>query len=410
MTSMNDVNIETGKVEVEVFTKTDAALSILREKYAKGKLPDVNTPDGYEFVKAGVKELTTYRTSLDKERQRIKAPYLEAGRIIDAEAKRITGELVAIEEPLKAMKKEVDDREKRQKEERLARLRAKIADMTSHVEKARGRDSAEIAEMIETVDAIDTQADFYELTEEAVRAQADTLDKLGAMYSDRIQFEQAEAARKEAEEKARAQAQAQRITERLNTLRMMPMEMMGKPADEIRAKLGSLKKYAPPADEFGDRLQEAHEAQDKVIEQLQTMLTQAEQLEEAQAAESRRMDEQLQRDMAATRPAVEERMTDPGPGCEVPKHYGVDMASGPDKTVEHVVSSTACDDQLADDPEAPGVDSRIPSDEMVSVEERIQQHGENADLLQAISDWCDKWEVSTDASLELGEIIEKYLK
>jgi hypothetical protein len=44
-------------------------------------------------------ELRTYRVELEKKRVEIKAPVLDRGRLIDAEAHRITVELLALEEP-----------------------------------------------------------------------------------------------------------------------------------------------------------------------------------------------------------------------------------------------------------------------------------------------------------------------
>lgn len=358
MTSMNDVDIENGKVQVELFNQTEAALAILREDYAE--VPNFKTKTGYEEGKQALSKIVKYRTDLEKCRKRIKAPYLQAGQIIDAEAKRITAELTKLENPLALAKKEVDDHEKRMKEQRLQKLRTKIDDMRAWVDKARNQTSADVAEMIEVVDAINTQEDFYELTEEAVQAQADTLEKLGAIYSDRIQFEQAEQARKEAEEKQRAQEAANRINDRIQKLRMIPMDFMGKSAAEIRAKLQSLEGYAPPVTEFGDRLADAQDAQSTVIEQLQTMLTQAEQLEEAKAAESRRMDEQLQRDIQATTPGMtqEEAERKSGTGVESRERESADTKVEPETTHTTDASPSQLMDAMAEIPGAVSGDKK----------------------------------------------------
>lgn len=281
MTSLNEVNIETGKVEVEVFNKTEAALAELRERY--GVVPSLDTEEGYNFVKDGLKELVSLRTSLDAERKRIKQPYLDAGRIIDAEAKRITEALVELETPMKDAKKEFDDREKRMKEERLARLRTKIEGIRSWVVRARNQQSATIAEMIEEVDSIDTAEDFFELSKEAAEAKNETLERLNEMYTERLAFERSEQERKQAEEARKAMELQQQIGDRINKLRMIPMDLMGKKAAEILAKIASLRNYEPPAAEFGDRHQEALDAHKQVITQLETMAAQAEMVEQAEA-------------------------------------------------------------------------------------------------------------------------------
>lgn len=281
MTSLNEVNIETGKVEVEVFNKTEAALAELRERY--GVVPSLDTEEGYNFVKDGLKELVSLRTSLDAERKRIKQPYLDAGRIIDAEAKRITEALVELETPMKDAKKEFDDREKRMKEERLARLCTKIEGIRSWVVRARNQQSATIAEMIEEVDSIDTAEDFFELSKEAAEAKNETLERLNEMYTERLAFERSEQERKQAEEARKAMELQQQIGERINKLRMIPMDLMGKKAAEILTKIASLRNYEPPAAEFGDRHQEALDAHKQVITQLETMAAQAEVVEQAEA-------------------------------------------------------------------------------------------------------------------------------
>lgn len=102
------------------YTQTEQALAHLREKY-KNVVFDVSTPKGMAAAKEARAELRSLRTTLEKKRVEIKAPALERCRAIDSEAKRITGELAKLEDP-------IDDRikaeEARKEEERLARLEA----------------------------------------------------------------------------------------------------------------------------------------------------------------------------------------------------------------------------------------------------------------------------------------------
>lgn len=72
MTILKNVDLENGTVEVTEYSATNAALAMLREKYAT--VPDANTEEGYSFIKDGIKELTTLRTSLEAARKREKAP------------------------------------------------------------------------------------------------------------------------------------------------------------------------------------------------------------------------------------------------------------------------------------------------------------------------------------------------
>lgn len=195
--TIEKVDLENGTVEVAEYTQTDAALAMLREKFAV--VPDVNTNEGYELVKAGIKELTTFRTTLEAARKRVKDPYLQAGKIIDAEAKRITDELVKLEEPMKAAKKEVDDRVERERQERIARLQVKVDAIKAMPGQVRGKSSTEIADMYDRVGEIDAMHDFYDLTKEAVAARDAAMNELTQMLTDCLALEAAEAENKRIE-------------------------------------------------------------------------------------------------------------------------------------------------------------------------------------------------------------------
>ncbi|MCV0331184.1 hypothetical protein KUC52_20310 [Pseudomonas aeruginosa] len=210
MTILKNVDLENGTVEVTEYSATNAALAMLREKYAT--VPDANTEEGYSFIKDGIKELTTLRTSLEAARKREKAPYLQAGQIIDAEAKRITEELVKLESPMKAAKKEVDDRLERERQERIARLQQKVDAIKAMPAQVRGKSSEEISAMLDRVGEIDASHDFYDLTKEAVETRQAALDELTQMLTDRLAFEQTERQRIELEAQ---QAEMQRQREEI---------------------------------------------------------------------------------------------------------------------------------------------------------------------------------------------------
>lgn len=197
MTIANDVDLNTGKVNIAEYSNTEAALATLRQKYQT--VPDANTEEGYAFVKDGIKELTGLRTKLEAARKAAKEPHLKAGRILDDEAKRITAALVALEDPMKAAKKVVDDRIERERQERIARLRKKVDAIVAMPGLVRGKSSQEITDMLDRVGEIDAMHDFYDLTKEAVAARQAALDELTQMLADRLEFEVAEEARQKAE-------------------------------------------------------------------------------------------------------------------------------------------------------------------------------------------------------------------
>lgn len=308
MTTLSDVNIENGTVEVAVFTQTEAALAELKHKY--DIVPDTTTDEGYKLVKDGVSELRTIRTSIEKERKRIKAPYIEAGNIIDAEAKRITSEIVALEDPLKAAKKERDEHEKRLKEERLNRLRAKIQTIRDFVAVAKGRDSDGIAKLIEDLDAIDTSVDYYDLTAEATTARAETLAELNDMFTRQFDFERSERERIKAQQEREELERKQAIDARINKIRMYPVDLMGKPSSDIGRALNSLKFHPPMETDFQERYDEAKAAHEDAITKLEAMEKQAKQIEEMEREAKAKAEAERQEHLRKERAEREREMAE----------------------------------------------------------------------------------------------------
>lgn len=197
MSEFQHIDLENPTKSIAVFNKTEAGLSDLKKRF--GVVPDATTKEGYEFIKKAVSELTKTRTAVEKERKRWKAPFLDAGRIIDSEAKRIISAIEEIEFPLKQAKKSEDEKISRQKQERLDKLNEKITWMTDCVNGAIGKTSNEIKQIKDDVEAVDTLNGFYELTDKANMTRAKVLDQLGRMYQQQISFEESERKRLEME-------------------------------------------------------------------------------------------------------------------------------------------------------------------------------------------------------------------
>lgn len=102
------------------YSPTESALAELRERFA-AVVFDTATTKGMAEAKAARAELRKYRVALEAKRVEIKSPALERCRLIDTEAKRITAELEALEDPID----ETIKREERRKEsEKAAREQA----------------------------------------------------------------------------------------------------------------------------------------------------------------------------------------------------------------------------------------------------------------------------------------------
>jgi hypothetical protein len=271
--NFNDIDTEKGKVNIAEFSAADAALADLRERFKE--LPDANTTDGYALIKAGLKEVSGYRTKLESRRKEVKAPILEKGRVLDSEAKRITNELLKIETPLKDAKKAADDKEEIEKQKRIKKLQAKVDELLSWVTAMQGKTADEIGQAIQIVTDIDPTRDFYDLTNQAIEARDSVLNQLNDMLATRLEFERQE-----------AENAALRIEQRISNLKMIPADMFGKTSKEILAKINSLETFQISPESFGNRTDEVISEKSDVISKLHSMMGQAKRLEAMEQVET----------------------------------------------------------------------------------------------------------------------------
>ena len=113
---------------IAAFSATESGLATLKETYG-AKVYDCTTNAGDGDARHARIVLRDTRVNVEKFRQQLKAPLLEEGRIIDAEAKRITAEITALEDPIDAQIKAEEKRradikaaEARAEAERLAKI------------------------------------------------------------------------------------------------------------------------------------------------------------------------------------------------------------------------------------------------------------------------------------------------
>ena len=160
-------------MEIMEYSKTQAVLGDLRQRY-EGLVFEVTTAKGMIDARKARAEIREWRIGLEKERVRIKAPALERARLIDSEAKRITAELVKLEQPIdEQIKGEEEKKEKERltKEEaektRVETLRGRIQAISEIPFRERGRTSSEITIVLESTRAIPIDETFQEFQQEA---------------------------------------------------------------------------------------------------------------------------------------------------------------------------------------------------------------------------------------------------
>lgn len=115
------------------FNQTEAGLAALRAE-VEGMTFDCSTTAGDKEARRVRMSLVSLRTTIEAKRVELKMPLLERGRVIDAEAKRIIGEVKSLEDPIDRMIRDADavreakrqerERQDRELAERAAALRA----------------------------------------------------------------------------------------------------------------------------------------------------------------------------------------------------------------------------------------------------------------------------------------------
>ncbi len=224
MNMTEDINIDSAPTTaVAEYTPIAAGLAAARARYAD-VVWDLTTTRGNEEARRARKELVSLRTGLEAKRKEIKAPLLAQAKLVDDEAKRITAELLQLEEPIDEL---IRADERRREEERAAReeaerarvagIRERIAAIVAQpVKAARIRSSALLRTAIDTLAAQEVDDSFEEFAGEARAAHAQSLDAMREMLAT-IEAQEVEAARlqqeREAQEHAAAQAAARRAEE-----------------------------------------------------------------------------------------------------------------------------------------------------------------------------------------------------
>jgi colicin import membrane protein len=108
------------------YSPTDAQIAQWAEQFRN--LPArVTSPDGYEEARLARATTRKARVAIEAKRKELKADSLAWGRKVDAEAGRLTDALFAIEEPITAAMKAIDDEKERKRREAEEAEKAKIA-------------------------------------------------------------------------------------------------------------------------------------------------------------------------------------------------------------------------------------------------------------------------------------------
>ena len=276
---------------------TEQGLKDLRTQYPKDLVVDMTSDT--EFKKA-----RKIRTERNKLCDAIKRRRLDVTKELKDYSDSLIGDISDIYDvivlPFEAedqRRKEIEAEKARKLELILNKQREEIAGIRNFLSDAVNSSSDEISGMLDAVGNIDATDFHKDLIHEAMETIKDVKSQLTSMMVAKIESERlaeehriAEEARKESEaklaaiqkeadERAAAEALRNQVADRINKLKMIPMDVMGENSTVIKNKINSIGRVEITEESFGDRHQEAIEARDLVIAQLDKMLDQAMQLE-----------------------------------------------------------------------------------------------------------------------------------
>lgn len=297
------------------YSPTAAALAELRSRLSNVAY-DVSTIKGLDIAKKDRAEVRGLRVALEAKRVELKAPALERSRLIDAEAKQLTAELVALEKPIddqikaEERRKEVEKAAREQAErEAAAKVQQCIDAIRESVAGALGKSAEHIAKFILLSEGIEiTLEEFGERAGEAAQVKAKLLDQLKEMHAaavaheaeqERMAAERAELARQRAEQEANERAERQRIAaEQKIEADRLAAERKAFEKEQAAARAEAKKREDADRarrDEEDRKAREARAAEDQRIAkeraELEAQQRVARQAEEAKAAADRKAEQ-----------------------------------------------------------------------------------------------------------------------
>lgn len=270
---------ETTQLVQSVFSNeiTEKALEELRQRYPSDLVFDMTDDAVFSAARKTRTERNKLVEAINRKRIDFCNDVKSHGDSLVAEINKIYDVSVKPFELEDERRKKIEADKKAQYEKTMLEERQKIKQIGDWVSFCVGKSSAEIQDIIEAVDMIDPAGFHKDAIHEAIEVKESTLSLLGQSLSQAMQNESSAKAQAEAELKLK-------IEQSINRLKMLPMDYMGKPSAETKAKIEELKSFVPTAEKFGDRLQEAFDSMATVIQQLGMIAAQAEAMEKLQPA------------------------------------------------------------------------------------------------------------------------------
>lgn len=277
------------------YNVTAVALAELRQRLA-GKTYDLRTTAGDKEARGDRLELTRLLSALETKRTELKAPVLDRGRLLDAEAKRISAELEALRQPIDAAIKADEQRREQERQaraaaeaQRVAAIRARITALSQTPMRVAGKSAEVIAAMLTVLSRLEIDATFAEFTQEAVELRAEVLTQIGEMHAATLLQEQ-EAARVKAE--SERLARVDHFGRKVHELRSLSIGMASKSVEAIQDGIDQLERMEVNESALGEFADQAKDVLAAVLGELKVMRADAverESIAAEQAAEAQRL-------------------------------------------------------------------------------------------------------------------------
>jgi len=173
--------------EIKQFSVIDKGIGAMTKKYKT--VPDCATKEGHEDCKKQHREMRKFYTRLEKKRKVLTLPLREKVTKINKAAADIVERLDVISHPFKLAVDTRNDEIEAEEAKRISGLKKEISDIQGFIIEAAGKDSQELAAIIQAVDNIYVDEHFQEFQAEARESLLVTKTKIAEMLSQAIQKE-----------------------------------------------------------------------------------------------------------------------------------------------------------------------------------------------------------------------------
>lgn len=296
MTTENTKNIMT-LFENEI---TEKGIQDLELKYPEKLIVNMKNEDEFKSARKTRTEMNKLVEAINRRRIDVTTELKEEGDNLISRIEKIYSVIVAPFEKEDKRLKEVAKKEKEKLDELLKKERVKIQEMNSFVSRSQGQNSVYIAEMIESIDLIETDNFHKDVIHEAIQTKKEVLAQLVQMLTD--------TKARESLEKEQAKL---RLQEKISSLQNTPMSMFGKSSEEIQQKINALSDYKPKEEVFFERTEEVKALMATVLTQLDQVLQQAKFNEEQQAKIEADEKDEIDKQAEANRNAGSRKITVP---------------------------------------------------------------------------------------------------